>query len=301
MRVARVPDELDGQVCSTGYVVLRPGPKLNASFLFYSMFRSEFMEEVGRLQKGASYPAVTDRQVLQQTIPLPTLEEQQRIVAILDQAFAALDRAHVNAEANVDDAELLFGSTLRASLSMHVDWPMKFLPEISENLDRQRIPITRKDREPGSVPYYGASGVVDYVADHIFDEDLLLVSEDGANLLARTYPIAFSISGKSWVNNHAHVLRFNDPTSQEYVRLYLNSISLEPYVSGMAQPKLNQSSLNKIPIPLPDEDERAAIVAKAADMRQQCETLAQRYSEQLDDIATLRQSLLQQAFSGQLT
>jgi type I restriction enzyme S subunit len=115
----------------------------------------------------------------------------------------------------------------------------------------------------GDIPYYGASGVVDHVADYLFDEDLLLISEDGANLLARTYPIAFSISGKSWVNNHAHVLRFNDPDTQEFVRLYLNSISLEPYVSGMAQPKLNQKQLNRIPIPFPTLGFDSEIAAKA--------------------------------------
>ncbi|MGQ7794675.1 restriction endonuclease subunit S, partial [Faunimonas sp. B44] len=164
-------------------------------------------------------------------VPLPPLEEQKRIVAVLDQAFAALDRARAHAEANLADARALFGSWLNAAFEFGTtEWPKKTLPDISENLDRQRVPITKAHREPGDVPYYGASGAVDYVAEHIFDEDLLLVSEDGANLLARTYPIAFSISGKSWVNNHAHVLRFDDLDSQEFVRLYLNSVSLAPWV-----------------------------------------------------------------------
>lgn len=234
-------------------------------------------------------------------VPLPPLDEQKQIVAKLDQAFAALDRARANAEANLADAADLFGSVLSEAFESHPDWPEKFLPDISENLDRQRVPITKKDRKPGCVPYYGASGVVDHVARHIFDEDLLLVSEDGANLLARTYPIAFSISGKSWVNNHAHVLRFADPVTQEYVRLYLNSISLVPYVSGMAQPKLNQKSLNSIPIPFPDEATRVSIVSKANAVREHRDALADNYKTQLSDIAALRQSLLQQAFSGQLT
>jgi type I restriction enzyme S subunit len=88
-----------------------------------------------------------------------------------------------------------------------------------------------------------------------------LVSEDGANLLARTYPIAFSISGKTWVINHSHVLRFEDIDSQRFIEYYLNSISLAPYVSGMAQPKLNQKSLNSIAVPLPPLPEQKRIVA----------------------------------------
>lgn len=233
-------------------------------------------------------------------VPLPSLNEQKRIVAVLDQAFAALDRARAHAEANLADADSLFDGALEEAFASNQEWPMKYLPEISENLDRQRVPITKHERQPGNVPYYGASGVVDQVAGHLFDDDLLLVSEDGANLLARTYPIAFSISGKSWVNNHAHVLRFDDSDTQEYVRLYLNSITLEPYVNGMAQPKLNQKALNQIPIPFPDEDRRAAIVAGAATIREHCNALRQHYSMQLNDLATLRQSLLQKAFSGQL-
>ncbi len=140
-------------------------------------------------------------------------------------------------------------------------WEVKTLNQISENLDRKRVPITKKNRSHGSIPYYGASGIVDYVEEHIFDEDLLLVSEDGANLLARTYPIALSISGKTWVNNHAHVLRFKDKISQRFVELYLNSIKLDDFVSGMAQPKLNQKMLNKIPIPFPPISKQKRIVA----------------------------------------
>ena len=144
---------------------------------------------------------------------------------------------------------------------MNVGREWTSLGKICENLDRIRHPITKSKRKKGNIPYYGASGIVDYVADFLFDEDLLLVSEDGANLLARTYPIAFSISGKTWVNNHAHVLRFANIESQHFIEYYLNSISLEAYVSGMAQPKLNQKKLNSIPVPLTTLAEQKRIVA----------------------------------------
>jgi type I restriction enzyme S subunit len=143
---------------------------------------------------------------------------------------------------------------------MKKGWGMKPLMSICENLDSQRIPITKSKRLAGEIPYYGASGVVDYVKDYLFDDDFLLVSEDGANLLARTYPIAFSVSGKTWVNNHAHVLKFNNSTTQDFAEYYLNSIKLDEYISGMAQPKLNQKKLNSIPIPIPPLSEQEEIV-----------------------------------------
>jgi len=139
-----------------------------------------------------------------------------------------------------------------------VEW--KPLGELAENLDFMRKPVTSGLRDSGKIPYYGASGIVDYVKDYIFDGDFLLVSEDGANLVARNTPIAFSISGKSWVNNHAHILKFNTYAERRYIEYYLNSIDLTPYISGSAQPKLNQKNLNSIKIPNPSLAIQAEIV-----------------------------------------
>ncbi|TCM79256.1 restriction endonuclease subunit S [Rhodovulum steppense] len=279
---------------------LVPGESLDHLYLYYFLLANRALLE--SLGTGTTFKELSSSNLKSVKIPLPPLEDQRRIVAVLDEAFVGLARARAHAEANLADARELFSNTLSHEFWKESgNWPAKSISEIAENLDRLRVPITKKDRNPGSIPYYGASGVVDHVADFIFDQDLLLVSEDGANLLARTYPIAFSISGKSWVNNHAHVLRFADLDSQEYVRLYLNAISLEPYVSGMAQPKLNQKALNRIPIPWPTPETRSAIVAKAAWLSSRTEELHQHYSGKIVHLDALRQSLLQKAFSGGLT
>ena len=133
--------------------------------------------------------------------------------------------------------------------------PLKHLPDLSENLDKKRVPITSGDRKSGKYPYYGASGIVDYVNDYIFDETLLLISEDGANLKDRVTPIAFQASGKFWVNNHAHVLRFDSSAMMLYIEYLINGMDIEKYLTGMAQPKLNQKELNAIPIPVPSDSE----------------------------------------------
>ena len=174
---------------------------------------------------------------------------------------------------------------------------IKYLPDLCENLDFRRKPITEKDRVEGEIPYYGASGVVDYVDGYIFDEELLLVSEDGANLLARSTPIAFSIKGKTWVNNHAHVLKFSNKLIQKYVELYLNSISLEPYVTGSAQPKLNQKRLNEIPIPLPELNIMSNIIEAISQIN---ELIALR-KEQLTKLDQLVKSRFIELFGDPMT
>lgn len=284
--------DFDFVVGADGVKILNPKHFLDPSFLKY------FLE--ANPVKSLGY-ARHYRHISGLPIPVPPLDEQKRIVAVLDQAFAALDRARGNVEVNLTEAAKVPETWLQWLFDGCESWPTHALVDACENLDRLRVPITKGEREPGDVPYYGASGVVDHVKGHLFDEDLLLVSEDGANLLARTYPIAFSISGKAWVNNHAHVLRFNDAMTQEFVRLYLNSISLRPYVTGMAQPKLNQAALNGIPVPMPSPEVREKIVRKAHQISGEAERAAGFYRAQHEDIETLRQSLLQAAFSGKLT
>lgn len=171
-------------------------------------------------------------------------------------------------------------------------WEIKTLSVVAENLDNKRVPITEKDRERGEIPYYGASGVVDYVKDYLFDENLLCVSEDGANLVARTYPIAFPISGKTWVNNHAHVLRFEDGATQKLVEDYLNSTDLRDFITGMAQPKLNKAMLDSIPVPLPQPPEQERI----ANCLSSLDDLIAAQSAKLEALKTHKQGLMQQLF-----
>ena len=173
------------------------------------------------------------------------------------------------------------------------EWDAKTLSELAENLDNRRIPVTESDRIKGVIPYYGASGIVDYIHDFIFDEELLCVSEDGANLVARTTPIAFSISGKTWVNNHAHVLKFDLRRVQKIVEDYLNSVSLEDYLTGMAQPKLNRAMLDTIHVPVPqDEDEQETVAGCLSSL----DGLITAQSQKIDALNSHKKGLMQQLF-----
>lgn len=193
--------------------------------------------------------------------PEKSLEIQAEIVRVLD-SFSEKTKAltsELQTELNLRKKQYdHYRDQLFSFQDGEVEW--KTLDELAENLDSKRKPIKSGLREAGDIPYYGASGIVDYVKDYIFDGDYLLVSEDGANLLARSTPIAFSISGKTWVNNHAHVLKFDTDVERMYVEYFLNSIDLSPYISGAAQPKLNKKNLNAIKIPNPPFDIKEKIV-----------------------------------------
>ena len=136
------------------------------------------------------------------------------------------------------------------------------LGEVCEILDTLRKPITKKFRKQGQYPYYGATGIVDYVDNYIFDETLVLIGEDGAKW-DKGDQTAFIVSGKYWVNNHAHVIRpLKNKLNQKFLVYYLNSIDLKPWVTGLTVPKLNQEKLKSIPIPLFTIEEQQRIVAK---------------------------------------
>ena len=143
-------------------------------------------------------------------------------------------------------------------------WAWTRFGTVMINRDAERIPLSVNEREKLQkiYDYYGASGVIDKVDRYLFSKPLLLIGEDGANLLTRSKPIAFIARGQYWVNNHAHVLDSSVGLLLEYVAAYINAINLAPYVTGTAQPKMNQEKMNSILIPIPPTGEQLRIVQK---------------------------------------
>jgi type I restriction enzyme M protein len=234
-----------------GYLIKFPldKTKVNPNYLSYITKSEQFSDWISRKKKDGTISNINAKEYSQFRFPLPPIEVQQQIVDELEGYQKIIDGCRQVVE------------NYKPTIDIDPSWEMVELKNLYEaNLDSKRVPITKGDRKAGEIPYYGASGIVDYVDGYLFDEDLLLISEDGANLKDRNYPIAFSISGKTWVNNHAHVVRFNDRISQKYVEFYFNQISLEPYLTGSAQPKLNQATLNSIKVPVPSKEDMERIV-----------------------------------------
>ncbi|MDY5822470.1 MAG: restriction endonuclease subunit S, partial [Helicobacter sp.] len=138
--------------------------------------------------------------------------------------------------------------------SLHKEqWQEVRLGEVAEIFDYQRIPLSTMQRmnRKGAYPYYGASGVIDYIDDFIFDGEFVLISEDGENLRTRKTPIAFKVSGKFWVNNHAHIVKGKKDYFNDLIVYLFENLDLNPYITGAVQPKLNQSTLLNIPLKIP--------------------------------------------------
>ena len=137
------------------------------------------------------------------------------------------------------------------------------LNEVTINFDKKRVPLsgTQREKRHGKYRYYGAQGVIDYIDDYIFDGVYLLIAEDGENLKSKKQNIAQIVEGKFWVNNHAHIVQGNELCDTRYLCYILNNTDLSGYITGSAQPKLSQKSLNAVTLSLPNIKEQRKIVS----------------------------------------
>ena len=285
-------------VCSTDIIPVLPSDRISRDFLYYFLRTPAMVELATHRCSGANLPRLSPKQLASFQIPLPPLAEQKRIAGILD----AADALRAKRRESLAQLDTLLQSTF---LDMFGDpvtnpmgWQLRALGDLADNEDGQRVPVKKADREKmaGAFPYYGASGVIDFVDNYLFDGERLLIGEDGANLVARSTPIAFIAKGKYWVNNHAHVLAFNGSAELIFLEALINAIDLKPFLSGTAQPKLNQKNLNRIAIPLPplDLQQRYAAIVESSEQQEATQRT------HLSELDTLFASLQSRAFAGDL-
>ncbi len=287
-------------------VILKP-QKIERKYLAYSIFHSYVQTQIRSAVGAGAIPNMSQDSISKFDILLPPDKkgiEQQKIASCLS-SLDELITVHSDKLEALNDHKKGLMQNLFPQEGEKVpkyrfpefkndgEWVEMKLGKIAENLDSKRVPITSNIREKGDIPYYGASGIIDYVKDYIFDEELLLISEDGANLIARVYPIAFSISGKTWVNNHAHVLKFEKWFTQVLVEKYLNSKNIEDFLTGMAQPKLNRGKLDIIPIPLPNNPKEQQ---KIASCLSSLDELITAQAEKIEQLQLHKKGLLQGLF-----
>ena len=202
---------------------------------------------------GCAQPNISPKQIAEYVISETSKEKMQKICGVLNGIKKIIDsrKAEISALDNLIKARFveMFGDVKYGTER----WGGKPFKDITINLDSKRKPVKDADRKKmqGIYPYYGATGIVDYVNDYRQDGEFLLISEDGKALELRSKPIAFLASGKIWVNNHAHVQQCTDECNMVYLMYHINFMDISIWVTGIDQKKLNRANLDTIPIALP--------------------------------------------------
>lgn len=254
---------------------------------FHTLFTTE--SSIDALKQTLLQLAVMGKLVPQDPNDEPASELLKRIADAKEQAASQgrVRKVKTATDYRASDTEV----------TVPAGWSLSTVGEVTICRDGERIPVSQAEREgrAKTYDYYGASGVIDKIDGYLFDKPLLLVGEDGANLINRSTPIAFMARGKYWVNNHAHVLDGVSEALLLYVQLYFNAIDLKPYVTGTAQPKMNQAKMNSIVLLLPPEAEQHRIVAKVDQLMALCDQLKARLNQARQVHEHLASALVEQA------
>lgn len=299
--------------------ILKPKEDNLYSQIYVSYYINEKLrKKISTLAKGSSISNVYNSDLKKLKINLPNLPEQQKIANFLTAVDTKLQQLTTKKETLAQYKkgvmQQLFSQQLRfkpdntnetvtartqdnaisPNETQFPDWEEKKLGEVCTFLDGRRKPIKSEDRAKmkGEYPYYGASGIIDYVNGYLFDEDIILLGEDGENIISRNLPLAFRVSGKCWINNHAHVIKPNENIDIDFLTYTLERINYVPYNTGTAQPKLNQKVCRNIEINLTSLKEQQKIATYLSAIDSKIETV----QTQITKTQAFKKGLLQAMF-----
>jgi type I restriction enzyme S subunit len=281
---------------------------IHSQFLYHLLFlRRKYLQKISQ---GSTFEAINSKELSDLLIFLPAVKEQKKIAEILTTLDEAIDKIDQIIEKMKEVKKGLMQKLLTRGIGhkkfkktdigeVPVEWEVKNIGEICEILDNKRIPLNKEQRDKmrGEIPYYGANGVIDYINDYIFEDDLILMAEDGGYFEEySTRPIAYLIHGKSWVNNHAHVLKVKEPNDTFWVYYSLAHKNIIPFIKGGTRSKLNQEELKQIIVLIPSftEQKEIAVILSSVDEEIEKETNRQ---EQLE---FLKKGLMQVLLSGKI-
>ncbi|MGU5727396.1 restriction endonuclease subunit S [Aeromonas jandaei] len=288
---------------------------------FYWYYCKSIEPEMRRHANGMGIPHVDGDELKAIVIPQPALEEQRSIAAFLDYETARIDRLIAQQQRLIEllkeKRQAVISHAVTKGLNPNAPmkdsgvewlgqvpehWVVTNLKYVFDSLDYRRIPLSAEQRgeRQGDYPYYGASGVIDGVDDYLFDEECVLVGEDGANLIMRSTPLAFVVSGKYWVNNHAHILRMHDGLNR-YWAAVINNVDIKPIVSGSAQPKLTAEALGNIKVSFPqDTTEREELLIHINAETPKFDELIGHANQQVILLKERRSALISAAVTGKI-
>jgi restriction endonuclease S subunit len=291
-----VVDNLDEGAIASSLVIVRPSNSLLPDFLA-RFFESDLCsDQIHAFANGAAQPNLSGKSLAAFQIPLPPLDEQRRIVAVLDEAFEGLSRARANAEANLADARNLVRAFAQERLRLS-EADGSALGDICEIYQPQTI-STKDMRPDAEFVVYGANGPIGRYHRFNHEQPQLLVTCRGATCGSVNVSEPFS-----WITGNAMVVRpKTEALNVRYLETFFRyAADFRPVITGSAQPQITRTSLAPMRVPIPKTDSQSKLVELISDIEANTNVLQDDCAQQISELDTLRQSLLQKAFSGELT
>ena len=309
-------------VTSPAYDILKPIRPVSSMFYHFLFRTPRCVSELKRNSRGIMDMRLRlyfDRfgNVL---VPYPSLKEQEKIISFLNNETAKIDQAIELKQQQIEKLNEYKQITIQNAVTKGLDanakmkdsgidwigeipehWEVISLRYIFDFLNKDRVPISADKRGgmQGVYPYYGASGIIDYVNDYIFNEKLILIAEDGANLLSKSTPLAFIAEGKYWVNNHAHILKPKYEGFDFWAKL-LSLCDYTVYITGAAQPKLSRGNLGNVLLPVPPAEEILAISKKLEKDLPRYFDATKKFEAQIERLKEYKTILINQAVTGKI-
>ena len=317
---AVVMEDLDNTVYSYHITRFRMRDEISLRYRKYLCNHPRVLRQFSRLCKGTTRQILVREDFKSAWVAIPPTKQHDRIAGYLDEATGKVDRLVAlrrrQMELLREQRAALIQQAVTRGLNPNVPlkhsglpwlgqipkhWEVKPVKYIFVSLDGRRVPLSGADRQlmtKREYDYYGASGVIDRVDDFIFDETLILLGEDGANLLNRSTPLAFLATGKYWVNNHAHILKPRRGLMEYLVHL-LETVDFAPFVEGSAQPKLTLEKLMSVKVPEPPLNEQRQILDFIEEQNAKTDRLLSAYTRQLELLTEYRAALIHECVTGQ--
>lgn len=311
-----------GGLVTPEYLVLRADHNVEPRYLSYLFKSSWFVSEmssrvqgIGAIDQGnVRTPRIYWDRLGSIPLELPELGVQQATADFLDRETARIDGIVARREKLIGLLRERRVEMRRAAFAAMEDgtvprlpwlppipvaWHVLPLRWVAECLDGRRVPLNSEQRSeiPGDIAYWGANGIVDRVGSYLFDEELVLLGEDGAPFLDREKDVAFFVEGRVWINNHIHVLR-PAGVRPRYLMYYLNLVDYAAFITGTTRDKLTQEEMGRIPVPIPTETEQKRIEQRIEHEVSGVDALVKRIEEQVRSLGEHRQALITAAVVG---
>lgn len=264
----QIPPEANGALLNQNAVILRAKEGIDQEFLCHRLRMKNFqMDLVSKSQGSANQASITLKTIFDYQLLLPPKPQQEKIASILNSIHQKTRLLQTANQVLENIIQSIFKSWFidfdrqtdyidSESGEIPKGWKFSTIGKETNNFDSKRIPLSSRERlnRKGSFSYYGATEIIDYIDDYIFDGNYVLIAEDGSVINKDGKPYVQYVSGKFWANNHVHVLKGKNHISTEFLYLFFKQLNILSWITGAVQLKINQTNLNSIPIILPDKE-----------------------------------------------